>query len=157
MKKLNTDNLDTTKNEIKKLRKKQMQLVLGVLIALVALFISFTIYWEIDYSKKYGYFVKTTATVVDHVVVNNIEYDVLEYEAEGITYNHTSSYKSKNHIEDRISIYYDENNPSGVIYKLDSKRILLPLISGLFLIATIGFYIFYYFVFVRSEKNKLKN
>lgn len=137
---------------LKELRKKQVQLILIILAFLSILFISYTVYWEIDYNKKYGYFKSINAEVVDHNVIDELEYDVLEYDVGGITYLHTTSYISKNHIEDKITIYYDANNPNGVIYSLDSRRIVLPILSALFLLASIGVYVFYYFVFVRSVK-----
>lgn len=139
---------------VKDLRKKQVRLIIIVLAFLSVVFIGFTIYWEIDYKKKFGYFSKVKAEVVDHAVVDNIEYDVLEYDVGENTYRHTTSYKSKNHIEDVITIYYDKNNPTGVIYKLDGKRISLPIISSLFMMTSIGVYVFYYYVFIKGSLSK---
>lgn len=144
-------------DSVKDLRKRQVQLIIMVLAFLSLIFISYTIYWEIDYNKKFGYFVKIQAEVVNHTVVENIEYDVLEYSVEGITYRHTTSYKSKNHIEDKINIYYDKYNPSGVIYSIDIKKVGLPIISSLFLISSIGVCVFYYFVFIKNDKQQISN
>ena len=139
-------------DSVKDLRKKQVELILLVLAFLSLIFISYTIYWERDYNKKFGYFEKIEAEVVNHNVVEGVEYDVLEYEVDSIIYHHVTSYKSKNHIEDKITIYYDKFEPAGVIYSLDIKRVLLPIISSLFVIFSIGVFIFYYFVFIKRNK-----
>ncbi|MBE5757481.1 MAG: hypothetical protein E7345_00935 [Clostridiales bacterium] len=138
-------------DETQKLRQNQFKLILIILAMMSVLFIAFTIYWEIDYNNKYGYFKKVRAEVVDHVVVDNIEYDVLQYSVRDVVYKHTTEYESKNHIEDKLNVFYDENDPSGIVYKLDNTRILLPVISVLFVLVSSSVYIIYFYIFRKTH------
>ena len=139
-------------NEELELRKQQFRLVLIILAVLFVLFFSFTLYFCINYYKSYNFFNKTQAEVVDHEVIDGIEYDVLEYVVDGNEFRITSDYESKNHIEDIVTIYYAQDNPVGVIYELDSRRISLPIITLLFGLATIGLFVLY-FINYNSNKN----
>lgn len=128
--------------------------------------LTYTLVWCIQYNNKYGFFVKTEATVVEHNSEGGKMYDVLEYEVDNVVIHNTSSYISKNNIGDKITIYYDRNNPSGFITKLDNRRIALPIVTASYGVVcaslSIMFFTTYYgksstMQFEKKSENKEKN
>lgn len=117
-------------SNIRELKKKQYLLYVCIMIFFFLVMFTYTLVWCIQYNKTYGFFVKTEATVVEHNSEEGKMYDVLEYEVDNVVIHNTSSYISKNNIGDKITIYYDSNNPSGFITKLDNRRIVLPIITA---------------------------
>lgn len=117
-------------SNIRELKKKQYLLYVCIMIFFFLVMFTYTLVWCIQYNKNYGFFVKTEATVVEHNSEEGKMYDVLEYEVDNVIIHNTSSYISKNNIGDKITIYYDSNNPSGFITKLDNRRIVLPIITA---------------------------
>lgn len=142
----------------KDIRKNQYKLYLIVFAIVVCFLIIYTIIWEINYYRDYGYFKKTSAEVVDHEKDGELLYDIIVYEVNNVYYKKTTSYISKNEINDIITIYYDENNPIGVIYNLDYRRIVLPLLCGGLVIILTTLSIMYIFNFntMQNKKNYKK-
>jgi hypothetical protein len=131
----------------KDLRIKQLRLIVFVMIVIFIAILSYTIYWLSSYNKHYGFFKETSAEVVDRVDMDGSMYDVLYYSIDGIEYKVTSDIVTDNEVGDEIKIYYDKDNPLGIIYSLDNKRIILPIITvcfGLFCVALIVIYILIY-------------
>lgn len=116
----------------KELRLGQLRIIIVIMIILFAVLLSYTIYWSVDYNKKYGYFEKTSAEVVSQEVKYGVLRDIISYEVNGVEYKLTADYVSKNEIGDTITIYYDINNPFGVIYSIDIRKTLLPVLTSLF-------------------------
>lgn len=138
----------------RELRIKQLRLLLIVLLVIFVAMLSYTIFWCTSYNRNYGFFEKTTAEVIEHVEIKDEYYDVLEYTVDGNIFHKTTSYPSKNNIGDVITIYYDTNNPIGVIYSLDNKRIILPVISAIFGVGVVAL-IVVYFLLIVGNKPKL--
>lgn len=114
------------------LRLGQLRLIVSLMIGIFVVITSYTIYWLVEYNKKYGFFVKTNAEVVEQIEEDGIVRDVLQYKVNGIEYRVTAEYVSDNQLGDVVKIYYDKNNHLGIVYSLDSKRIILPVLAGLF-------------------------
>lgn len=124
--------------EEKELRLNQLRLIVIVMTLIFAFMLVYTIYFLIDYNDKYSFFEKATAEVIEHQEIDGKEYDLLSYKVDGNEFRITTEYESKNAIGDTITIYYDTNNPLGVVYSLDSRRIWLPILTGIFAIANVG-------------------
>lgn len=139
---------------IEDLKKSQYRLIIYLSILVFCVLLIYTIIWEVNYNNKYGYFIKTEAIVIEYEYDGNLKYDVLEYfDKNNVLCRKTTTYQSKNEIGDKITIYYDENNSSsGVIYSIDSKTYLLPIITILFGLTSIGIIVMYFVLF----KSKLK-
>ena len=132
---------DLTYNDLKN-RQRLILLICSIVVFLVVAI--YTIIWEINYYSKYGYFTKATAVVVDYVEIEGKTYDVFEYEVKKDVFSRThSDWESKYDIGDEFTIYFDENNPIGIIYNRDAKRIILPIISGVMLLVNIGLLVLY--------------
>ena len=127
----------------KEIRKSQHKLILCLVFFVFIVMLGYTIIWEIDYHNRYGYFVKTTANIIDYEIIEGNTYDVIEYTINNVEYQKTTEYLSKNKVGDRITIYYDKNNPIGVIYSIDIKTWLLPTITSVFGVVTISLTILY--------------
>ena len=127
----------------KELRIKQLRLILCVMFVIFLFMFVYTLYFVVDYNKEYGFFKKTTAEVVEHKKIENYTYDVINYSVDGNEYVITTEYFSKNEIGDKIKIYYDVNNPIGIIYSLDSRRIVLPIIASLFFCVYVALLVVY--------------
>ena len=139
----------------RELRLKQLRLILIIMLVIFVAMLSYTIYWCADYKNKYGFFVETQAKVTEHVEIANDMYDVLEYDVKGVTFKKTTTYFSKNKVGDVITIYYDKNNPTGVIYSLDNNRIILPTISLAFGVVVTALIVLYFLLIV-GDKKKIK-
>ena len=129
--------------EEKELRLGQLRLIV-IVMTLIFLFMAvYTTYFIIDYNEKYDFFEKTTAEVIEHQVIDGVEYDLLSYKVNGNEFRITTEYASKNDIGDTITIYYDINNPLGIVYSLDSRRIWLPVLTSIFASANIALVVVY--------------
>jgi len=111
------------------IRKGQFKLLLFLLSAIFLIMLVITIIFEINYYNKYGFFKRTTAEVTAHEEIDGVLHDVLEYDAFGVTYIITAERESQNNVGDKFTIYFDENNPIGIIYSLDYRRVMLPTIT----------------------------
>ncbi|MGN0960711.1 MAG: hypothetical protein ACI4PF_00760 [Christensenellales bacterium] len=138
-----------------RLRLNQLRMIVIIMVVIFAVILSYTIFWSIDYNNKYGFFTKTKAEVVSQVNENGITKDVLSYKVGEVEYRITADYSSNNSIGDTITIFYDKNNPIGIIYSLDNKRIILPVLSSLFGVVCLGLVIIYISI-EKSYKNNLK-
>ena len=118
-----------------------------IMLVLFVVMLTYTIIWCFDYEKRYGFFVKTEAVVVEHSTDAGKLYDVLEYTVDGVVLLNTTSYLSRNNIGDKVTIYYDENNPSGFVTKLDGRRVALPIITSVYGVASMILTIMYYSVY----------
>ena len=130
--------------DIRELKKRQYLMYIVIILVLFVVMLTYTIIWCFDYEKRYGFFVKTEAVVVEHSTDAGKLYDVLEYTVDGVVLLNTTSYLSRNNIGDKVTIYYDENNPSGFVTKLDGRRIALPIITTIYGIASMVLTIMYY-------------
>ena len=137
------DNIGETMQNIDNARKNQYKLLIAILMIVFLSIICYTICWEINYYSKYNHFKKVTAEVVAYEIDGDKKYDVLEYVVDSSYYQNVTSYQSKNKIGDKISIYYDINNPLGVIYSRDYRRYVLPIICVLLGIVCSSFVIIY--------------
>ena len=144
--------------EEKELRLNQLRLIVIVMSLIFAFMLVYTCYFIIDYKDKYGFFEKATAEIIEHQEIDGKEFDLLSYKVDGIEFRITTEYESKNDIGEKITIYYDTNNPLGVVYSLDSRRILLPLLTSIFAAANIALVVMY--ILIRKGvigKNKVGN
>jgi len=135
------------------LRVQQLRLVVFVMIGLFLVMLAYTIYWFVDYNDKYGYFDKTTAVVVENKEIDEKKYSVLKYDVGKHEYRITTEYPTDFEIGENVKIYYDRNNPIGFVFKLDSRRIILPIITGVFGACCIGL-LSVYILFWNSIRNK---
>lgn len=125
------------------LRLGQLRTILIVMFVIFVTILSYTIYWLIDYEKQYGFFEKTKAEVIEQSIEDGITRDILRYNVNGVEYRILADYVSDNEVGDVIKIYYDKNNPIGIIYSLDIKRIAYPLLTALFGVGCISLTIVY--------------
>jgi len=139
------------------LRIKQLRLIVFVILVIFVVMLVYTIYWLIDYNKHFGFFVKTDAKVIEHADIEGVQYDVLSYKINGIEYKVTSDIKSTNDVGDEITIYYDKDNPLGIIYSLDGRRIALPIIACCFGIVSIALVVVYVLIDRANKLDKLKS
>lgn len=134
-------------------RKRQFKLILMLLIGICIAMTMLTIIWEVNYFKTYGFFSKTNAEVVDQQIDNNGNvFDILKYNVDGIDYIVKSDKISENKIGDKYKVYYDTNNPIGLIYNLNYKVYMLPIVTMLFSIITILLGLFYLYKFCNYKK-----
>lgn len=139
------------------LRKNQYKLLIAILMIVFLSIVGYTVYWEINYYSKYNHFKKVTAEVVAYEVDGDKKYDVLEYVVNSSYYQNITSYESKNKIGDKISIYYDTNNPLGVIYSRDYRRYVLPIICVLLGAVCSSFVLIYKKSFPKQKLDKNKS
>lgn len=139
------------------LRKNQYKLLIAILMIVFLSIVGYTVYWEINYYSKYNHFKKVTAEVVAYEVNGDKKYDVLEYVVNSSYYQNITSYESKNKIGDKISIYYDTNNPLGVIYSRDYRRYVLPIICVLLGAVCSSFVLIYKKSFPKQKLDKNKS
>ncbi len=143
--------------EEKELRLNQLRLIVIVMTLIFAFMMVYTIYFLVDYKDKYGFFKKATAEVVEHQELNGKEYDLISYFVDGNEFRITTEYETKNDIGDTITIYYDINNPLGIVYSLDSRRIWLPILTTVFASANIGLCVMYILIrkgIIKAKLNK---
>ena len=129
--------------EERELKLSQLRLIVIVVLVISVAMIAYTISWFVGYENKYGFFHEITATVIEHKQLDGDKHDILSFKIDGNEYRVTSTYISDNEIGDEVTVYYDENNPLGVIYSKDTKLYSLPIISGIFLLCSIGLMIVY--------------
>ena len=139
------------------LRKNQYKLLIAILMIVFLSIVGYTVYWEINYYSKYNHFKKVTAEVVAYEVDGDKKYDVLEYVVNSSYYQNITSYESKNKIGDKISIYYDTNNPLGVIYSRDYRRYVLPIICVLLGAVCSSFVLIYKKSFPKQKLDRNKS
>lgn len=113
-------------------RKSQYRLILTIIFMFFVIVMAYTMFWELRYYTKYNHFQKVEAEVISHEIEDEKTYDVIKYSVDSIEYETVTNYESKNEIGDKIYIYYDINSPIGVIYSLDFRRYLLPIITVMF-------------------------
>lgn len=113
-------------------KKKQYRLLLAILLLIFLVVLGYTIYWEVRYYTYYNHFEKTTAEVVGHEIKSGQKRDVLQYYVNGSDYKSTTPYESKNEIGDKIIVYFDVDNPMGIIFSRDYRRYVLPILSAMF-------------------------
>ena len=137
------------------IRKSQHKLIVFSLLTIFILFLGYTIIWEYQYFSKYGNFIRSKATVIEHYEEDGKIYDKYSYLVDGNKeVNKVSSFESKYDIGDRFYVYYDKNHEVEVIYKVDKKRWILPILTAIFGWASIellGIYISTY-----GRKNKVR-
>lgn len=139
-------------NEEDKYKKKYYGIYLILLTALVLSMIIYSIVWLVDYNRNYGFFVRTKAEVVGTEIPENSGRIVkeLEYFADGAIYRIAIEDQDKYDIGDKFSVFYDENNPIGIIYNRDVRYYLLPIATILLLIIDIGFAVIYFSTYYRK-------
>ena len=130
----------------KELRLNQLRLIVIVATIIFAFMLVYTIYWLTDYKKEYGFFQKGEAVVVEHQEIDGKTYDLLSYEVNDNEFRITTEYESKNDIGDTVTIYYDEGYPLGVVYSLDSRRIVLPILSAVFGVVNVSLVAVYFLI-----------
>lgn len=113
--------------------------------------LGYTIYWEINYYTKYNHFEKVSAEVIGHDTENGVTYDVLQYFVNGSDYQSTTPYSSRNEIGDKITVYFDKDNPMGIIYSRDYRRYVLPIISILMGAVFVSFCVIYKISFSKPK------
>ena len=64
---------------IEDMKKSQYILIIYLSILVFCVLLSYTIIWEVDYHKKYGFFRRADATIVEHKYEDNLVYDIIEY------------------------------------------------------------------------------
>ncbi len=141
---------------IGELKKKQYLLYIIILLVLLVAMLTYTLVFCISHNKEYSFFKGVEAEVISHDTIDGVVYDVVEYSVDGVVYRNTTSVISKNDIGDIVTIYYDENNPIGIVTKLDSKRWILPTITLIYGVATASLTVLY-FVNYYGKTNKLKD
>lgn len=127
-------------------RKSQYKLLLTLLTVVFLIIAGYTIFWEVRYLIKYNHFQGVEAEVIEHEIDGENTYDVITYSVDGVEYETTTKYQSKNEIGDKIIVYYDTNSPIGVIYSLDYRRYVLPIIS----ILVGGVYLYFLILYKKS-------
>lgn len=136
------------------LRLGQLRMLVIVMVILFAVLLGYTIYWSIDYNRQYGFFEKTTAEVVSQEVVDGKKRDTIKYYVDGVEYRLVADYSGNKQIGDRLTIFYDKSNPLGVVYKLDSKRIVLPILTGVFGAGCVALVILYILLYTGYKNRK---
>ena len=123
-------------------KRNQYKLLLSISVLVFLVILLFTIFYFVDYNNNYGYFKAVTAEVVEYEVNDGKNYAVIEYVVGDTTYQKTTHYTNMK-IGKKTKIFYDENNPVGIIYDRDFKYYLLPTMTILFAGADITLIIFY--------------
>lgn len=121
-------------------------LIIGIVALLVGIGLGIFSYFNIkSYNEKDKTYKDTEAVIVDY----NYEIDtdngdelraiIVEYEVDGRKYRKESdSYSTiTKSIGDKVMVKYNPNNPSEAIWKSDSSNIIVPIVSGLFVIVGI--------------------
>lgn len=139
----------------KDLRIKQLRLIVIVMIVLSIVMTVFTISWLVGYNKIYGDFATVESEVVEQKEVDGIVHDVFQYEVNDNEYKVTADWKSKHNIGDNVKLYYDSNNHLNITESLDSRRIILPIITGIFLISCIALIVIYIWIYLSNRREKL--
>ncbi len=118
-------------SEEKEARRGQYKLLLIILSLIFITITAYTIFWEIRYHQKYNYFQRVEAEVSGFDTDDNGDkYAIILYYVNDNKYEKNTDIFLDKKAGDKIFVYYDENDPYGVIYSLDYRRYLLPVISG---------------------------
>lgn len=140
-----------TENELK---KSQHRLIVISCIMVFLLFLVVTIVWEINYFSKYDNFKRVECKVIEHYEENGKIYDKFVFQADNQEYvEKITPFESKYEIGEKFHVYYDTETVVEVIYKRDSKVVLLPLVTGIFGLATGGVLTLY---IITYKKNKVR-
>ena len=135
------------------LRLKQLRMIVVLMVVIFVAILGYTIFWIVDYNQKYGFFVKTEAEVVSQIKENGVTNDVVKFSVDNVEYQVIADYNSKNEVGDKIIIYYDKNNPIGIIESLNNNRIVLPVLTGIFGVLCIALIVVYMFIRKSYKKN----
>jgi len=141
---------DLTKYDYK---KKQYRMLLIVSMLLFMVILLFSIFWNVNYNKKYSYFVAIDAVVVGYDDSSGEQYAVISYCVDAVEYQKTTN-KTGLDKGDKITIFYDENDPVGFIYNRDIKYYVLPIISALFGVVNLMLFVLYYVTYEVNSDNK---
>lgn len=137
-------------------RKSQHRLIVFSLLAVFILFLGYTILWEYKYFDEYGNFKRTTATVIEHYEEDGFIFDKFSYLVDDTKeVIKITPFQSKYDIGEKFTVYYDENHEIEVIYKVDSKRWFLPIITAVFGWASLELLCIY--ISTYGNKNKARN
>ena len=136
----------------RELRIKQLRLIVSIMIIIFLFILVYTIVWSIEFNKTFGDFKRAKATVYEQKEIEGQAHDVLKYIVKGNEFYLTTEEVSKNEIGDTIIIYYDSTNPLSIVYKLDNRRIILPIITVVFGCVCVGLVVTYVLI-IRSENN----
>lgn len=118
-------------SEEKEARRGQYKLLLTILALIFVTITAYTIFWEIRYHQKYNYFQRVEAEVSGFDTDDNgDQYAIINYYVNDNKYEKNTDIFLDKKVGDKILVYYDINDPYGVIYSLDYRRYLLPIISG---------------------------
>ena len=137
----------------RELRLQQLRLVVCVMFVLFAFMLAYTIYWVIDYRAKFENCGKTIATVTSHKEKEGISYDVFEYKVDGHEYIITSDIPSMYDVGEEVSIYYEKESPICLVYDIDNRQIILPIITSAFGCVCVGLGVVYILI---KKSNKIK-
>ena len=130
----------------KDLRINQLRLIVFVMIALSIIMSIFTVSWLIGYNKLYGEYSSIQAEIVDQKLIEGINYDVYQYTIGNNTYKVTADWKSDNEIGDTVKLYYDDHNHLNIVSALDSRRLILPIVSSVFMVICIALVVVYIWI-----------
>lgn len=134
-------------SNLHELKKRQYRLYLFILLTLLVVMMAYTVFWFINFNNTYGTFEKTLAKGVELYDLDDEVYDyALEYydSVNNVTIQNTSTdLASEKNVGKEFAIYYDTENPSAVVENLDTGRILLPIITSVFGVASVLLTIIY--------------
>ena len=130
----------------KELRLNQLKLIVIVTILIFAFMLVYSIFWISNFKKDYDSYEKTWAKVIEHQEINGKVFDMLSYTIDGNEFRITTEYESKDYIGDKVVIYYDTNFPLDIVYSLDSRRIVLPVLTMVFGIVNVGLVVLYFLI-----------
>ena len=121
-------------------------LIIGIVVLIIGIGLGIFSYFNIkSYNEKDKTYKEAEAVIVDY----NYEIDtdngdelraiIVEYEVDGRKYRKESdSYSTiTKSIGDKVMVKYNPNNPSEAIWKSDSSNIIVPIVSGLFVLVGI--------------------
>ena len=121
-------------------------LIIGIVVLIIGIGLGIFSYFNIkSYNEKDKTYKEAEAVIVDY----NYEIDtdngdelraiIVEYEVDGRKYRKESdSYSTiTKSIGDKVMVKYNPNNPSDAIWKSDSSNIIVPIVSGLFVLVGI--------------------
>lgn len=138
--------------EEKKLRLQQLKLIVCVMFVLFAFMLAYTIYWIVDYNARFDNCNKTSAQITSHKKIDGITYDVFKYNVEGHEYIITGDIPSVYDVGEVVDIYYDKDSPICLVYDIDNRQVILPVITSCFGVGCVGLCVVYFVV--RAGINK---
>jgi len=144
-------------DEVRSLRIKQLRLIVVVMFVILIAMVGYTIFWTVNYNTAFKDYEYINSEVVEHREVDGKQRDVFQFKIDMIEYNVVSDNESKYDIGDSVKICYDKNNPINIISEFDSKRIILPILCGIFGALTIGLMIVYIMIYVSFQRTQGNN